>query len=107
MIIPEIHLIFDLLFDFILSNSIYNFHIGTTPSSHRTSSASTLSRARPRQRPPPRRSAGARRRRAVVVIPVTPAVARLIIIVPILAVPPALLAVFGGLADLPRRFVVK
>ena len=31
MIIPEIHLIFYLIFDLILYNFIFNFHIGTTP----------------------------------------------------------------------------
>ena len=31
MIIPEIHLIFDLIFDSILFNFRFNFHIGTTP----------------------------------------------------------------------------
>ena len=31
MIIPEIHLIFDLIFDLILFNFTFNFHIGTTP----------------------------------------------------------------------------
>merc|ERR1719393_915624 len=31
MIIPEIHLIFDLISDFILFNFRFNFHIGTTP----------------------------------------------------------------------------
>ena len=31
MIIPEIHLIFDLIFDLILFNFRFNFHIGTTP----------------------------------------------------------------------------
>ena len=31
MIIPEIHLIFASIFDLISSNSIFNFHIGTTP----------------------------------------------------------------------------
>ena len=31
MIIPDIHLIFDLIFDLILFNFTFNFHIGTTP----------------------------------------------------------------------------
>ena len=31
VIIPDIHLIFDLIFDLILFNFIFNFHIGTTP----------------------------------------------------------------------------
>ena len=31
MIIPEIHLIFDLIFDLILFHFTFNFHIGTTP----------------------------------------------------------------------------
>ena len=34
MIIPEIHLIFDLIFDLILFNFRFNFHIGTTPAYH-------------------------------------------------------------------------
>ena len=29
MIIPEIHLIFDLIFDLILFNFTFNFHLGT------------------------------------------------------------------------------
>ena len=35
MIIPEIHLIFDLIFDLILFNFRFNFHIGTTPACSR------------------------------------------------------------------------
>ena len=31
MIIPDIHLIFDLIFDLILFDFTFNFHIGTTP----------------------------------------------------------------------------
>ena len=33
MIIPDIHLIFDLIFDLILFNFTFNFHVGTTPCS--------------------------------------------------------------------------
>ena len=44
MIIPEIHLIFDLIFDLILFNFTFNFHIGTTPVS--------TSDQRPRRAPP-------------------------------------------------------
>ena len=31
MIVPMIHLIFDLIFDLILFNFTFDFHIGTTP----------------------------------------------------------------------------
>ena len=39
MIIPEIHLIFDLFFDLILFHSTFHFHIGATPAACGTSLA--------------------------------------------------------------------
>ena len=45
MVVPEIHLIFDLIFDLILFNFRFNFHIGTTPgisSPHHPSGVSAL-----------------------------------------------------------------
>ena len=41
MIIPEIHLIFDSMFDLILSNFTFNFHIGTTPLAERAEQTSS------------------------------------------------------------------
>ena len=45
MIIPEIHLIFDLIFDLILFDFRFNFHIGTTPSEESIAGSPPASRS--------------------------------------------------------------